>query len=43
MIRSVLSTDLAGAHVQPPLDAAFQFQQMDKHMNASDLIWVAGK
>jgi NitT/TauT family transport system substrate-binding protein len=39
MIRSVLSTDLSVAHVQPPLDAAFAFGQIDRHMNASELIW----
>ncbi len=39
MIRSVQSTDLAVAHVQPPLDAAFEFGQMDKQMSAADLIW----
>jgi ABC-type nitrate/sulfonate/bicarbonate transport system substrate-binding protein len=39
MIRSVQSTDLAVAHIQPPLDAAFEFGQMDKQMTAADLIW----
>jgi NitT/TauT family transport system substrate-binding protein len=39
MIRVVHSTDLEASHIQPPLDAAFQFQQLDKHMSASDLIW----
>jgi NitT/TauT family transport system substrate-binding protein len=39
MIRSIQSTDLAVAHIQPPLDAAFEFGQMDKQMTAADLIW----
>jgi NitT/TauT family transport system substrate-binding protein len=39
MIRSVQSTDLAVAHIQPPLDAAFEFGQMDKQMSAADLVW----
>ena len=39
MIRSVQSTDLAVGHIQPPLDAAFEFGQLDKQMNAADLIW----
>jgi NitT/TauT family transport system substrate-binding protein len=39
MIRVVHSTDLTVAHVQPPLDAAFAFQQLDRHMSASELIW----
>jgi NitT/TauT family transport system substrate-binding protein len=39
MIRSVLSTDLTRAHVQPPLDAAFAFGQIDRHMAADELIW----
>jgi hypothetical protein len=30
---------LSVAHVQPPLDAAFAFGQIDRHMNASELIW----
>jgi NitT/TauT family transport system substrate-binding protein len=39
MIRSALSTDLTAAHVQPPLDAAFAFGQIDRRMSASELIW----
>jgi NitT/TauT family transport system substrate-binding protein len=39
MIRSIQSTDLAVAHIQPPLDAAFEFGQMDKQISAADLIW----
>ena len=42
MIRVVHSTDLEAGHIQPALDAAFQFQQLDKKMNASDLIWSPG-
>ena len=42
MIRVVHSTDLEVGHIQPALDAAFQFQQLDKHMNASELIWAPG-
>jgi NitT/TauT family transport system substrate-binding protein len=39
MIRVMQSTDLTTNHVQPALDAAFQFQQMDHHMNAAEIIW----
>jgi NitT/TauT family transport system substrate-binding protein len=39
MIRSDQSTDLTVGHIQPPLDAAFEFGQMDKQMSAADLIW----
>jgi NitT/TauT family transport system substrate-binding protein len=39
MIRVLQSTDLTTNHVQPALDAAFQFQQMDRHMTASEIIW----
>jgi NitT/TauT family transport system substrate-binding protein len=42
MIRVVHSTGLEAAHIQPALDAAYQFQQLDKKMNASDLIWAPG-
>ncbi len=43
MIRVVHSTDLQAGHLQPPLDAAFQFQQLDRHMTANELIWDSGK
>jgi NitT/TauT family transport system substrate-binding protein len=43
MIRAPQSTDLTPAHVQPPLDAAFQFAQLDKPITAGDLIWDPGK
>jgi NitT/TauT family transport system substrate-binding protein len=39
MIRVIHSTDLEPGHIQPALDAAFEFQQLDRHMNASELIW----
>jgi NitT/TauT family transport system substrate-binding protein len=39
MIRSALSTDLSVAHVQPPLDAAFAFGQIDRRMTAGEIIW----
>jgi NitT/TauT family transport system substrate-binding protein len=42
MIRVVHSTDLEVGHIQPALDAAFQFHQLDRRMTANDLIW-AGK
>jgi NitT/TauT family transport system substrate-binding protein len=42
MIRVIHSTSLEPGHIQPALDAAFQFQQLDKHMNASELIWAPG-
>jgi NitT/TauT family transport system substrate-binding protein len=40
MIRVVHSTDLEAGHIQPALDAAFEFGQLDRHMNASELIWA---
>jgi len=43
MIRAVQSTDLQGSRVQPPLDAAFAFQLIDKHMSAADIIWDPGR
>jgi NitT/TauT family transport system substrate-binding protein len=43
MIRAPQSTDLTPAHVQPPLDAAYAFAQLDKPLTASDLIWDSGK
>lgn len=42
-IRVVHSTDLEVGHIQPVLDAAYQFQQLDKPVKATDLIWQAGK
>ncbi len=39
MIRVVHSTDLEAGHIQPPLDAAFQFGQLRRRINASALIW----
>jgi NitT/TauT family transport system substrate-binding protein len=39
MIRVLQSTDLTTNHIQPALDAAFQFQQMDRHMSAAEIIW----
>jgi NitT/TauT family transport system substrate-binding protein len=42
MIRVVYSTDLETGHIQPALDAAYQFHLMDKPVKASDLIWKAG-
>jgi NitT/TauT family transport system substrate-binding protein len=43
MIRAPQSTDLTAAHVQPPLDTAYAFAQLDKPVTASDLIWDPGK
>jgi len=43
MIRAVQSTDLEPAYIQPPLDAAFEYGQLDKHLTAGDLIWDPGK
>ena len=39
MIRSELSTDFTVAHIQPPLDAAFAFGQIDRRMTAAEIIW----
>ena len=39
MIRVLQSTDLPASHVQPALDAAFEFAQMDRHMTAPEIIW----
>lgn len=43
MIRAIQSTDLAPAHLQPPLDAALEFGQLDKPIAAGDLIWDSRK
>lgn len=39
MIRVLQSTDLTAAHIQPVLDAAFQFGELPKQITAADLIW----
>jgi NitT/TauT family transport system substrate-binding protein len=39
MIRVVQSTDLEVGHIQPPLDAAYQFAQLGRRMSASEMIW----
>ena len=42
MIRVVHSTDLEPAHIQPPLDAALEFGQLEKRITAAELIWKPG-
>lgn len=41
--RSIQSTDLTVAHVQPALDIAYQFGLVDKKLNAADLFWNPAK
>lgn len=43
MIRALQSTDLTVAHLQPPLDAAYQFHLLSKKVDAADLIWNPNK
>lgn len=43
MMRAPQSTDLTAAHVQPPLDAAFQAGQLERPLTAGELIWDPGK
>lgn len=43
MIRAIQSTDLTLAHLQPPLDVAYQFHLLDKKIDAAQLIWNPNK
>jgi NitT/TauT family transport system substrate-binding protein len=43
MIRAIQSTNLTVAHLQPPLDFAYQFHLLSQKIDAADLIWDPNK
>jgi hypothetical protein len=43
MIRAIQSTNLTVAHLQPPLDVAYQFHLLSQKIDAADLIWDPNK